>query len=136
MGWKEGQGLGTEGEGRVDPVYGVFTGVVSMRGVLMFLSRQTAIYAAGAGLGASKAKDISKIANDYSGYVNLAKDAVSLLSKLSPLDSCSLVGTGSRAIRKLSQSFGSRAATFYPTMYCVPRRWPTSYLLLFSVDFT
>ncbi|KAI0648214.1 hypothetical protein C8Q79DRAFT_999635 [Trametes meyenii] len=56
MGWKEGQGLGTGGEGRVDPI-------------------QTAIYAAGVGLGAAKAKDISKIANDYTGYVNLAKDA-------------------------------------------------------------
>ncbi|KAH9923996.1 uncharacterized protein BXZ73DRAFT_91386 [Epithele typhae] len=56
MGWKEGQGLGTEGDGRVDPI-------------------QTAIYAAGAGLGASKAKDITKFANDYAGYVNLAKDS-------------------------------------------------------------
>ncbi|KAI0806997.1 hypothetical protein C8Q74DRAFT_1225356 [Fomes fomentarius] len=56
MGWKEGQGLGTSGEGRVEPI-------------------QTAIYAAGAGLGASKGKDITKIANDYTGYVNLAKDA-------------------------------------------------------------
>ncbi|KAI0373364.1 hypothetical protein BV20DRAFT_1042175 [Pilatotrama ljubarskyi] len=56
MGWKEGQGLGIGGEGRVDPI-------------------QTAIYAAGVGLGAAKAKDITKIANDYSGYVNLAKDA-------------------------------------------------------------
>ncbi|KAL1947461.1 hypothetical protein VTO73DRAFT_14422 [Trametes versicolor] len=56
MGWKEGQGLGTGGEGRVDPI-------------------QPAIYAAGVGLGAAKAKDITKIANDYSGYVNLAKDA-------------------------------------------------------------
>ncbi|KAI0350105.1 hypothetical protein OH77DRAFT_1507171 [Trametes cingulata] len=56
MGWKEGQGLGSGGEGRVDPI-------------------QTAIYAAGVGLGAAKAKDITKIANDYSGYVNLAKDA-------------------------------------------------------------
>lgn len=28
-------------------------------------------------MGAAKAKDITKIANDYSGYVNLAKDAVS-----------------------------------------------------------
>ncbi len=41
------------------------------------LHSQTAIYAAGAGLGASKGKDITKIANDYTGYVNLAKDAVS-----------------------------------------------------------
>ncbi|KAH9857720.1 hypothetical protein C2E23DRAFT_805452 [Lenzites betulinus] len=57
MGWKEGQGLGTAGEGRVDPI-------------------QTAIYAAGVGLGAAKAKDITKVANDYTGYVNLAKDAV------------------------------------------------------------
>ncbi|KAI8998970.1 hypothetical protein BD414DRAFT_139782 [Trametes punicea] len=56
MGWKEGQGLGTSGEGRVDPI-------------------ETAIYAAGVGLGAAKAKDITKLANDYSGYVNLAKDA-------------------------------------------------------------
>ncbi|KAM5535561.1 hypothetical protein V8D89_010728 [Ganoderma adspersum] len=56
MGWKEGQGLGTEGDGRVDPI-------------------QTAIYASGAGLGAAKPKDISKFASDYTGYVNLAKDA-------------------------------------------------------------
>ena len=28
-------------------------------------------------MGAAKAKDISKIATDYSGYVNLVKDAVS-----------------------------------------------------------
>ncbi|KAH9890700.1 hypothetical protein C8Q73DRAFT_705276 [Cubamyces lactineus] len=56
MGWKEGQGLGTSGEGRVDPI-------------------ETAVYAAGVGLGAAKAKDISKIATDYSGYVNLVKDA-------------------------------------------------------------
>ena len=42
--------------------------------------RQTAIYAAGVGLGASKAKDISKLANDYSGYVSLAKDAVRITS--------------------------------------------------------
>ncbi|EJF62555.1 hypothetical protein DICSQDRAFT_103972 [Dichomitus squalens LYAD-421 SS1] len=56
MGWKEGQGLGTEGEGRVDPI-------------------QTALYAAGAGLGATKPKDITKLASDYTGYVNLAKDA-------------------------------------------------------------
>ncbi|KAI0781294.1 hypothetical protein BD413DRAFT_600684 [Trametes elegans] len=55
MGWKEGQGLGTTGDGRVDPV-------------------ETAIYTAGVGLGAAKAKDISKIVNDYSDYVNLAKD--------------------------------------------------------------
>ena len=37
---------------------------------------QTSIYASGAGLGATKPKDISKFASDYTGYVNLAKDAV------------------------------------------------------------
>ena len=39
---------------------------------------QTALYATGAGLGAAKPKDITKLASDYTGYVNLAKDAVRL----------------------------------------------------------
>ncbi|KAI0928096.1 hypothetical protein AcV5_005779 [Taiwanofungus camphoratus] len=56
MGWKEGTGLGTDGEGRVDPI-------------------QTAIYAQGVGLGASKGKEIGKYAEGYSGYVHMAQDA-------------------------------------------------------------
>ncbi|TCD59819.1 hypothetical protein EIP91_011398 [Steccherinum ochraceum] len=56
MGWKEGTGLGTDGEGRVEPI-------------------QTAIYATGVGLGASKGKEIGKYADGYSGYVHMAQDA-------------------------------------------------------------
>ncbi|KAH7889808.1 hypothetical protein F5I97DRAFT_1847493 [Phlebopus sp. FC_14] len=56
MGWKEGSGLGTEGDGRVDPIH-------------------TAIYAQGVGLGASKAKELGKYAEGYSGYVQMAQDA-------------------------------------------------------------
>ncbi|KAG5338692.1 hypothetical protein C0989_006587 [Termitomyces sp. Mn162] len=58
MGWTEGTGLGTSGEGRVEPI-------------------QTAIYAQGAGLGASKGKEVGKYADGYSGYVHMAQDAVS-----------------------------------------------------------
>ncbi|OBZ75616.1 hypothetical protein A0H81_04710 [Grifola frondosa] len=36
---------------------------------------QTAIYAQGAGLGASKGKEIGKYADGYAGYVNMAQDA-------------------------------------------------------------
>ncbi|KAI0033268.1 hypothetical protein K488DRAFT_85104 [Vararia minispora EC-137] len=56
MGWKEGTGLGIEGEGRVDPI-------------------QTALYASGAGLGASKGKEVGKYQDGYAGYVSMAKDA-------------------------------------------------------------
>jgi len=56
MGWTEGSGLGTDGDGRVDPI-------------------QPAIYASGAGLGASKGKEVGKYADGYSGYVDMAKDA-------------------------------------------------------------
>ncbi|KAL6307896.1 hypothetical protein BKA93DRAFT_766391 [Sparassis latifolia] len=56
MGWKEGTGLGTDGEGRVEPI-------------------QTAIYAQGVGLGASKGKEIGKYADGYAGYVHMAQDA-------------------------------------------------------------
>jgi RNA-binding protein 5/10 len=56
MGWKEGTGLGTEGEGRVEPI-------------------QTAIFAQGVGLGASKGKEIGKYADGYLGYVQMAQDA-------------------------------------------------------------
>lgn len=56
MGWTEGTGLGSEGEGRVDPI-------------------KTAMYASGAGLGASKGKEVGKY-TDQNGYANLAKDSV------------------------------------------------------------
>lgn len=55
MGWKEGTGLGSEADGRIEPV-------------------TTAIYAAGVGLGASKGKEIGKYADGYSGYVQMAQD--------------------------------------------------------------
>ncbi|KAH9967845.1 hypothetical protein BC827DRAFT_1168542 [Russula dissimulans] len=56
MGWKEGTGLGVDGDGRVDPV-------------------QTAIYASGVGLGASKGKEVGKYQEGYAGYVNMVKDS-------------------------------------------------------------
>ncbi|KIP07987.1 hypothetical protein PHLGIDRAFT_70177 [Phlebiopsis gigantea 11061_1 CR5-6] len=58
MGWTEGTGLGQDREGRVEPV-------------------QTAIYAQGVGLGASKGKEIGKYAEGYTGYVQQAQEAVS-----------------------------------------------------------
>ena len=48
--------------------------------------RQTAIYTAGAGLGASKGKEIGKYTEGYSGYVHMAQDAVSVLFDVSPID--------------------------------------------------
>jgi len=56
MGWKEGTGLGVDGDGRVEPV-------------------QTAIYASGVGLGASKGKEVGKYQEGYTGYVNMVKDS-------------------------------------------------------------
>ncbi|KAF7984069.1 hypothetical protein HWV62_17622 [Athelia sp. TMB] len=56
MGWTEGTGLGTTGEGRIEPI-------------------QTAIYAQGVGLGASKGKEVGKYADGYKGYLNMAQDA-------------------------------------------------------------
>ncbi|KAI0340191.1 hypothetical protein BDW22DRAFT_1414817 [Trametopsis cervina] len=56
MGWTEGTGLGQAGEGRVEPI-------------------QTAIYAAGVGLGASKGKELGKYTEGYSGYVHMAQDS-------------------------------------------------------------
>ena len=43
---------------------------------------QTAIYAQGVGLGASKGKDIGKYAEGYSGYVSMAQDSVSAVLTL------------------------------------------------------
>ena len=40
---------------------------------------QTAIYASGVGLGASKGKEVGKYQEGYAGYVNMAKDSVSHL---------------------------------------------------------
>jgi len=56
MGWAEGSGLGTSGEGRVDPI-------------------QTALYAQGVGLGASKAKEIDLNATRGFNYSSMAKDS-------------------------------------------------------------
>lgn len=77
MGWSTGTGLGTDGEGRVDPMY------VSRRGCAHDDSRtddrhcsETAIFAQGVGLGASKGKEIGKYADGYSGYVSAARDSV------------------------------------------------------------
>lgn len=55
MGWQEGTGLGVDGEGRVDPII-------------------TNMYASGAGLGASKGREVGKYADGYSGYVHMAQD--------------------------------------------------------------
>uniref|UniRef100_D8PWB0 G-patch domain-containing protein n=1 Tax=Schizophyllum commune (strain H4-8 / FGSC 9210) TaxID=578458 RepID=D8PWB0_SCHCM len=57
MGWQEGTGLGVEGEGRVDPII-------------------TNIYTAGAGLGASKGREVGKYAEGYSGYLHMVQDSV------------------------------------------------------------
>ena len=43
----------------------------------MVLDSQTAIYAQGAGLGASKGRELGKYTDGYSGYVNMVQDAVS-----------------------------------------------------------
>ncbi|KAJ7632364.1 hypothetical protein FB45DRAFT_912257 [Roridomyces roridus] len=56
MGWTEGSGLGSAGDGRVDPI-------------------STAVYAQGVGLGASKGKDIAKYAEGATNYVGMAQDA-------------------------------------------------------------
>ncbi|KZO95158.1 hypothetical protein CALVIDRAFT_500399 [Calocera viscosa TUFC12733] len=56
MGWAEGTGLGTEGEGRVDPI-------------------EAALYTAGVGLGAAKAQPVGKYEPGIRGYVAKAKDS-------------------------------------------------------------
>ncbi|KAF9264920.1 hypothetical protein L218DRAFT_972483 [Marasmius fiardii PR-910] len=54
MGWTEGAGLGKEGEGRTEPI-------------------KTAMYAEGVGLGASKGKEVEKVAN--TGYLAMAQQS-------------------------------------------------------------
>ena len=44
----------------------------------IFFYSETAVYTAGAGLGASKGKDIGKYAEGFSSYSHMAQDAVSL----------------------------------------------------------
>jgi len=69
MGWTEGTGLGTNGEGRVNPMY--VMACFLPRAAAHCLCRQTAIYAQGVGLGASKGKDIEFVSNGgYSSYTN------------------------------------------------------------------
>lgn len=75
MGWTEGTGLGTSGEGRVDPMF-VHPCLQNIY-CLTPLDRQTAIYAQGVGLGASKGRELGKYTEGYSGYVNMVQDAVS-----------------------------------------------------------
>ncbi|KAL0578451.1 hypothetical protein V5O48_003551 [Marasmius crinis-equi] len=56
MGWTEGAGLGIEGDGRTEPI-------------------KTAMYAEGVGLGASKGKEIEKVANAGGGYLAMAQES-------------------------------------------------------------
>lgn len=70
MGWTEGTGLGTNGEGRVEPMY-VGPRSPLLSGAHFVLCRHTAIYAQGVGLGASKGKDIESLSNGgHSSYNN------------------------------------------------------------------
>lgn len=73
MGWQEGTGLGTSGEGRVDPMLVVL--FPSLEYTYEHRSK-TAIYAEGAGLGASKGKELEKYAEGFSNYVGMAQQAV------------------------------------------------------------
>lgn len=79
MGWKEGSGLGTGGEGRVDPMYARFIYLFHLSLAETRYSSQTNIYAQGVGLGASKGKELGKYTDGYTGYVHMAQDAVSIV---------------------------------------------------------
>ncbi|KAJ6611749.1 hypothetical protein B0H10DRAFT_2054942 [Mycena sp. CBHHK59/15] len=75
MGWTEGTGLGTTGDGRVDPMF-VPSHLYSDFGFIDCTLSSTAVYAQGVGLGASKGKDIAKYTEGASSYIHLAQDAV------------------------------------------------------------
>lgn len=78
MGWKEGTGLGSEGAGRVNPMYVLVFIYIPFRSLIL-LKSETAVYTPGVGLGASKGKDLGKYAEGFSSYVHMAQDSVSLL---------------------------------------------------------
>ena len=93
MGWKEGTGLGSDGDGRVDPmfVYEYFS--LAWNSSLSF--SETAIYAQGVGLGASKGKELGKYTEGFSNYVHMVQDAVcAVYSSVLIADSLELLGTG------------------------------------------
>ncbi|KAF5376539.1 hypothetical protein D9757_008287 [Collybiopsis confluens] len=78
MGWQEGMGLGANGEGRVDPMYQLMDHTSAFDIVNIFpLSSKTTIYAEGAGLGASKGKDVGKFNEGHGGYLSMAQESVS-----------------------------------------------------------
>lgn len=82
MGWKEGTGLGSDGDGRVDPMFVYEVPMIGPRPYLSF--SETAIYAQGVGLGASKGKELSKYTEGFSNYAHMVQDSVSvILSKFS-----------------------------------------------------
>lgn len=59
--------------------------IVRCEVLMRVFGSQTAIYATGVGLGASKGKEIGKYADGYSGYVHMAQDAVGDLMILTSL---------------------------------------------------
>lgn len=78
MGWKEGAGLGQEGEGRVNPMYATMF-FPPWGPFIDELLSETAVYTPGAGLGAAKAKDIAKYAESFTSYAAMAQDSVCVL---------------------------------------------------------
>jgi len=76
MGWKAGSGLGSEGDGRVNPMF-VSDFIIWPANLLTAASiSETAVYSPGMGLGASKGRDIGKYTDGFSSYVHMAQDSV------------------------------------------------------------
>lgn len=79
---------------------------------------QTAIYAQGVGLGASKGKEVGKYADGYKGYLNMAQDAVWTLLRLSCL--CLLMHysvIGARQIQPMNQHGSSISRGLWSTAF-------------------